>query len=172
MRCAGKCWRGHCSGGKVEKHHDRHQNPRLSIPCHPEPAPLPDERISDLGSGPASCPHMPGLVQRGGKEGPAGRAHAARPPPPGAGSRLLTITLPSPHQLLPILGARAGTKVQQSRCLGHDIEGGFCAQSPKCSQLSLDVTSSKKPSVNPIHPDLLGCPSWLSPPIKLHVNAH
>lgn len=38
-------------------------------------------------------------------------------------------------------------------------------------QLSSDVTSSKKPSVNPVHPGLLGCPSWPSAPVKLHCTS-
>lgn len=123
--------------------------------------------LATWGVGRRAAPTRLALSREVGRKDLRGRP-ALHAPCPGS----WLPALPSPHQLLPILGARAGTKVQQSRCLGHDIEGGFCAQSHKCSQLSLDVTSSKKPSVNPIHPDLLGCPSWLSPPIKLHVNAH
>lgn len=123
--------------------------------------------LATWGAGRRAAPTRLALSREVGRKDLRGRPalHAPLPWELAPGSAL---SPPAPA----ILRARAGTKVQQSRCLGHDIEGGFCAQSHKCSQLSLDVTSSKKPSVNPIHPDLLGCPSWLSPPIKLHVNAH
>lgn len=136
------------------------------IPCHPELPCLPSKSTGKARgrTGPwllgvteavqaASHTHQPPPEKR--KEGSVGLTQGPAP----LHASFPWKTLPSYSSLTfhflpipPTLRTRAGTKVKQRRHLGHKILKRFSlSELCNCSDVSSDLTSSKKPSLHPIH---------------------